>query len=219
MPFNADLHQDIQNACNQIEKNELKSYIPEYPEHEAFHLLKQQLVNAEKKVQYPYLDIVGNITYGYGHMDNSFNGFVSHPWINKNTHLPATKGELVSSFDSIRAAKFGKNIKATDFSNVTNIILEDNYIDNLLDKDIALRHQDLLKNMKNYSQMDPYLQVSILEPHFTSNVLTWPKLRQATILKDKDMICKEIHRNETNRADIKKRNEWAIKQCEKGNFK
>ncbi len=33
------------------------------------------------------------------------------------------------------------------------------------------------------------------------------------------MICKEIHRNETNRADIKKHNEWAIYQCEKGNFK
>lgn len=189
-----------------------------YHDEEAFNALKQQIILAEKSVDYPYLDINGNLTYGIGHMDNSYTGFSSHPWINSETQLPATKGELVLTFDTIKNQKFGKDIPANNFEKLTKLRLPKLYIEELLDNDILSRHRELQK-LPNYNQADSKIQTAMIEPHYTSNILGWQKLRKALLKKDKNNVCKELHRDETNRNDLIERNKWVKKQCMNGSFK
>lgn len=190
-----------------------------FPDQEAYDRLMQMLKDAENIVDHPYKDINGNITYGYGHMDNTYSGFISHPWTNTITGQPASNGELLEGYNAIMAAKHGRQIPAKNFKDTTNLQLSKEYIDELLDRDVMQRHVELQKRLKNYNQMDPNMQIGTLETHFNAGILGWPKLKKAAAKKKQEAFCDELSREEKGRSDIPKRNKWAYEQCMKGKFK
>ena len=62
------------------------------------------------------------------------------------------------------------------------------------------------------------MRQALLETHYTSNILNWPKLRKAAKAKDRDWVCSELHRDETDRPDLRRRNKWSYDKCMQGNF-
>ena len=92
------------------------------------------------------------------------------------------------------------------------------YVDYLFELDMASRLRELKRGSPNFEKMSPDMQIALMEPHFTSNILPWPKLREAAKNMDKEGVCKELHRDETGRPDLVDRNKWVYEQCMKGYF-
>lgn len=185
--------------------------------------LKPFLQDKEAISEHPYLDIEGNITSGYGHMDKNLNSFARHPWYNTITQRPATMEEIQKYYNILKASPYGQKHGAATFEQHTPLRLSRSYIDQLLDHDIAIREEELNQTHPNFKYMSPEMQVAIAEPNYHVGTLTWPDLKEAIQNKDKDGICKNIHRKETNSdgkviAGYKERNQWAYDMCQKGYF-
>lgn len=186
---------------------------------DAFNNLKPKLKEFEVEVPYPYLDTVGKITYGGGHMDDSLSGFKSQPWIDNTTNQPAEQQEVIKAYNALKDSKFGQKIPAEDFENKTNLRLSEQYMDELFNRDMIDRWNELKSKMEGFSDLDPYVQAAILETHYNANVLPWKNLR--TAIRDKNLlnICLELHRKEKGNEKMKERNRWAYEQCMSNNFK
>ena len=185
--------------------------------------LKPFLKKKEDISEHPYLDIEGNITSGYGHMDKDINSFARHPWHNQTTQKPATMEEIQEYYNTLKAAPYGQNYGAKSFKHQTPLRLSRNYADRLLDHDIAIREEELHHTHPNFKYMSPEMQVAIAEPNYHVGTLGWPKLKEAIKNKDKEAICQNIHRKETDdkgnfNKGFQERNQWAYDMCQKGYF-
>lgn len=185
--------------------------------------LKPFLQDKEAFSEHPYLDIEGNITSGYGHMDKDLNSFTRHPWHNQTTQKPATMEEIQEYYNTLKAAPYGQNYGAKSFKHQTPLRLSRNYADRLLDHDIAIREEELHHTHPNFKYMSPEMQVAIAEPNYHVGTLKWPKLKEAIKNKDKEAICQNIHRKETDNKGnfikgFQERNQWAYDMCQKGYF-
>ena len=185
--------------------------------------LKPFLQNKESFSENPYLDIKGNITSGYGHMDKNLNSFARHPWYNQTTQKPATMEEIQKYYNILKAAPYGQNYGAKSFEQQTPLRLSRSYADRLLDHDIAIREEELHQTHPNFKYMSPEMQVAIAEPNYHVGTLGWPKLKEAIKNKDKEAICQNIHRKETDdkgnfNKGFQERNQWAYDMCQKGYF-
>ena len=88
----------------------------------------------------------------------------------------------------------------------------------MLKNNIKIRDRELLRGIPNYSKMDNNMKQGLLEPHFTSNILPWPRLRDAATAKNRDLVCSELHRDEQGRPDLVERNKWSYDKCMQGQF-
>ncbi len=185
--------------------------------------LKPFLKKKEDISEHPYLDIEGNITSGYGHMDKNLNSFARHPWYNQTTQKPATMEEIQKYYNILKTAPYGQNYGAKSFEQQTPLRLSRSYADQLLDHDIAVREEELHQTHPNFKYMSPEMQVAIAEPNYHVGTLKWPKLKEAIKNKDKEAICQNIHRKETDNQGnfikgFQERNQWAYDMCQKGYF-
>ena len=185
--------------------------------------LKPFLQDKEAFSEHPYLDIEGNITSGYGHMDKDLNCFARHPWYNQTTQKPATMEEIQKYYNILKTAPYGQNYGAKSFEPQTPLRLSRSYADQLLDHDIAVREEELHQTHPNFKYMSPEMQVAIAEPNYHVGTLKWPKLKEAIKNKDKEAICQNIHRKETDNQGnfikgFQERNQWAYDMCQKGYF-
>lgn len=185
--------------------------------------LKPFLQDKEAISEHPYLDIEGNITSGYGHMDKNLNSFARHPWYNQTTQKPATMEEIQKYYNTLKAAPYGQNYGAKSFKQQTPLRLSRSYAEQLLDHDIAIREEELHQTHPNFKYMSPEMQVAIAEPNYHVGTLKWPKLKEAIQNKDKEAICTNIHRKETDNKGnfikgFQERNQWAYDMCQKGYF-
>lgn len=185
--------------------------------------LKPFLQDKEAFSEHPYLDIEGNITSGYGHMDKDLNSFARHPWYNQTTQKPATMEEIQKYYNILKTAPYGQNYGAKSFEPQTPLRLSRSYADQLLDHDIAVREEELHQTHPNFKYMSPEMQVAIAEPNYHVGTLKWPKLKEAIKNKDKEAICQNIHRKETDNQGnfikgFQERNQWAYDMCQKGYF-
>ena len=189
----------------------------------AMDSLKPFLKKMEEISEHPYLDIEGNITSGYGHMDKNLNSFARHPWYNQTTQKPATMEEIQKYYNTLKAAPYGQKYGADSFKHQTPLRLSRSYADQLLDHDIAIREEELHQTHPNFKYMSPEMQVAIAEPNYHVGTLKWPKLKEAIKNKDKEAICQNIHRKETDNQGnfikgFQERNQWAYDMCQKGYF-
>ena len=185
--------------------------------------LKPFLKKKEDISEHPYLDIEGNITSGYGHMDKNLNSFARHPWYNQTTQKPATMEEIQKYYNILKTAPYGQNYGAKSFEQQTPLRLSRSYADQLLNHDIAVREEELHQTHPNFKYMSPEMQVAIAEPNYHVGTLKWPKLKEAIKNKDKEAICQNIHRKKTDNQGnfikgFQERNQWAYDMCQKGYF-
>ena len=185
-------------------------------EDDEFYDLKHYLTNKEKKYNHMYLGKVGDLTHCIGHYDESEEETLTHPWVYKTTGLPASREDIIKNRNKILSAP--RNYNADWYDKHTDIELSDEYCYQLLDSDIKIRDRELLRGIPNYSKMDNNMRQGLLEPHFTSNILPWRRLRDAATVKNKDWVCSELHRNETDRPDLIDRNKWSYDKCMQGKF-
>jgi len=185
-------------------------------------VLQNQVKSFEKKIAYPYKDIGGLPTWGYGHMDNTQEGFMAQPWLNKITGLPATEQEKLSEYNKFLQLPYGQQYGANYYKNKTNLFLSDNDIDTLLIKDISDKNK-VLQNFPYYNNFSQTIKNALIDSEFnTGNVVSgYPRLHQeANKLGDDtfdlNAFCENLHRADNNNPTMQERNNWTINQCLNG---
>lgn len=189
------------------------------------------LKNQEGLSLHPYNDTEKKTTVCYGHMDETSSNFSQHPFYNNQTAESAGTIDKLNAFKHLQGLP-KQNRKAPDYAGETNLRLTPEYCNQLLDKDINIRHNELNNKFPNFGNMSPDMQNALLETHYNANILKkqmdpkkanynqhiWKNLIQAAKEMDQPALCQNLHRDESERPDLKERNEWALEQCLKGFF-
>ena len=185
-------------------------------------VLQNQIKSFERKVPYPYKDIGGLPTWGYGHMDKTEEGFMAQPWINKTTGLPATEQEKLSEYNKFLQLPYGQEYGANYYKNKTNLFLSDKDIDSLLAKDISDKNKNL-QNFPYYNNFSQTIKNALIDSEFNTGqvVSGYPLLHSeanklGTSNFDLDAFCGNLHRADSNNPTMQERNDWTLNQCLNG---
>lgn len=188
------------------------SILPE----DSWNELKNFIGDQEKLIPYPYLDKFGGVTSCEGNLDESYDEFESHPWLDKTTGKPATSEQKRESWKNL--TKQPKNHKAQYYESKTNLEINPAYCNSLLNQNIQIRDAELKRGFPNYSKMSQSMKNALHDVHYTSNVLNFKEAKNAARQMNKEDFCKQLHRSESGRPDMKDRNDWVYQQCMKGQF-
>ena len=199
---------------------------------EEYNLEKQELrkklmefESGAKEYLYPYLDINGNITFGYGHAVFDDKTFKSHPWgkYMNDKFAPVTDPKEID--DALNQLKKhpnsnSKNLAAESYEKVTDLRLPKKYISELLDKDIAEKEKILKRRYKNWDRLSPQIKMAMLELAFNvGSLASWKNLgisiEHMDELNNINYICGNLKRTENTQKD-KDRNKWGLKKCGEG---
>ncbi|MBE6451121.1 MAG: hypothetical protein E7016_04070 [Alphaproteobacteria bacterium] len=190
--------------------------------------LKEQLQRAEKKENYPYLDWnnAKNKTFCYGHKETQEKSFANHPWkyfdgskaCEKNFDKcpDATPQQIRDGFYDL-GNSYKHNHVPRYYKGKTKLRLPDEYCNELLDKDIQTRY-DELSNYKWFRQASPSLQAAAQEVYFTSGFEGFPKALNFAKEKKQKKFCEHLHRKDDRDENMKQRNEWVDNYCRRGYF-
>ena len=200
---------------------------PDYSQQNSFPdlglaVLKNQIKSFEEKVPYPYKDVGGLPTWGYGHMDATKQGFLSQPWINKSTGLPATEQEKQQEYNKFLQLPYGQNYGANYYKDKTNLFLSDDYMNTLVTSDVAAKN-NALRNFPYYNNFSQTIKNALIDSEFNTGkvVSGYPllheeagKIGEGTF--DLNAFCGQLHREDSSNSTMQQRNNWTINQCLNG---
>lgn len=100
-------------------------------------ILKKNLEKYEGRVPHMYLDTVGKVTVGVGHMMTDVQAAQKVPFIVSSTGVPATAKQIEDEFNVIQKRPFGKDFEANEFKVFTSLVLTDSVMNNQVQEHIT----------------------------------------------------------------------------------
>lgn len=172
--------------------------------------MKQALLRSEGGKQYIYLDTKGFKTIGAGTKIDDKNTFMQINW--QVNGRPATEAEKQQAFEIFellkQKGKFGKEINAERYEDVSNLRIDEREISRLLEEHLRQDLKKLKSGFPNFDNLPLPLKEVLLDIRYNTGSVrrsNWPNLYEAIEKHDTAWTA-----NEVNRKDIgKKRNNWA----------
>lgn len=159
--------------------------------------LKQLLIENEGNIPYMYLDTVGRVTVGVGHMIASPSLAQAMSFVMRGTSQPATAAQLAAEYNSVSAQR--PAMSAGKYQPFTKLEMTPAAIDQLLDKDIAGMESGVRSSFRGYDNYPAPAQDALLDMAFnlgvTGLVTKFPKLKAAAEAGDWRTCANECQRN------------------------
>jgi GH24 family phage-related lysozyme (muramidase) len=130
--------------------------------------LKQMLIENEGSIEHMYLDTVGKVTVGVGHM---IPGELEAQRINfvvRGTMRPATTLQISSEFGTVGRQR--PAMTAASYRQFTTLDMTPDAIDSLLDSDIAIMEAGVRANFFNYDSYPAPAKDALLDMAFNLGV-------------------------------------------------
>jgi GH24 family phage-related lysozyme (muramidase) len=143
--------------------------------------LKQSLAENEGNVPYMYLDTVGRVTVGVGHMIASSSLAQELSFVVRGTAQPASAAQIVADYNSVSAQP--KGMLFTHYQPFTRLQMTPAAVDQLLEKDIAQMESGVRASFRGYDNYPAPAQDALLDMAFNLGVnglvTKFPKLKAA----------------------------------------
>ena len=157
--------------------------------------LRALLIQNEGRVEHMYLDTVGNVTVGVGHLLASVERAQLLPFNNRSTGAPWSSSEVSDEWNTIKAQK--PAMVASYYRQFTSLDMESADIDNLLSSDIAEMEAGVSNNFAGYGDYPNSPQDALLDMAFNLGVgglAKYKRLHAAAEAKDWGTCATECHR-------------------------
>jgi GH24 family phage-related lysozyme (muramidase) len=159
--------------------------------------LKRMLIENEGNVEYLYLDTVGRVTVGVGHMVAEAGAAQQIGFITRDTSQPATAQRIFEEFSNV--ARQRPAMAAGEYRQFTQLIMTPAAVDALLDKDIEGMEAGVRANFQNYNSYPGPAQDALLDMAFNLGVhglvAHFPHLKAAAEAQDWNTCAAQCHRN------------------------
>lgn len=155
------------------------------------------LMDNEGSVPHMYLDTVGRVTVGVGHMVPAVTEAQLIRLLTRATLTPATVQEIVAEFNNI--ARQQRALEAREYQQFTQLEMALADIEALLQSDIAAMENGVRANFNNYDTYPAEAQDALLDMAFNLGVHglvnSFPRLHAAALNKDWNTCAAQCHRN------------------------
>lgn len=159
--------------------------------------LKQILIENEDSVTHFYLDTVGKVTVGVGHMMPTAADAQGLSMVVRSSGEAASAQQIAVDFANVKAQQSG--MLALHYRQFTTLDMLDDAIDRLLESDIARMETGVRANFTGYDSYPGPAQDALLDMAFNLGVnglvSHFPKLRAAAQALDWNTCAAECHRN------------------------
>ncbi len=174
--------------------------------------LRDKLADYEGYIKHLYIDTLGNITVGVGHLlpsKNSVSGITLYKTQDKILTQPATLQEKMDEYEKIKKLAWGKTITAKSYGKHTTLVMKKSDIDFLTNKHIDTFSIDL-KNaytkekgfLDKFENFENNLQLALFDMVFNLGATKlknrFPKFNAALKSGDYEKMAKESHRSDVN---------------------
>jgi len=172
--------------------------------------LREKLPNYEGYIKHLYIDTLGNVTVGVGHLlpnKNFVSGITLYKSQGKVLTQPATLQEKMDEYEKVRKLPWGRTITAKSFKKHTTLVMKPSDIDFLTNKHI----DNFYINLKNiitiengypnkFDNLKSNLQLALFDMIFNLGapkfVSKFPKFHTAFKASDYKKMAKESHRSD-----------------------
>lgn len=124
----------------------------------------------EGNVPWMYLDTKGNVTVGVGHLLRNAGEAKQLFFVRSGTGIRATAAEIDRAFNAVARARFGSNVDAQSFRNLTQIELTSGEIDNIYKSDVAVFHTAVKGLFPDFLTYPEIAKRAIVDLPFTMGV-------------------------------------------------
>lgn len=124
----------------------------------------------EGNVPWMYLDTKGNVTVGIGHLLGNAGEAKQLFFVRSGTGIRATAAEIDRAFNAVARARFGSNVDAQSFRNLTQIELTTGEIDNIYKSDVAVFHTAVKGLFPDFLTYPEIAKRAIVDLPFTMGV-------------------------------------------------
>jgi len=159
--------------------------------------LKQMLVENEGNIAYLYLDTVGRVTVGVGHMIPDVGAAQRIRFITRDTSQQATAQQISDEFSNLSRQR--PAMAAPSYQQFTRLTMAPADVDALLDSDIAGMESGVRANFQNYDAYPAPAQDALLDMAFNLGVhglvAHFPHLKAAAEAQDWNTCAAQCHRN------------------------
>jgi GH24 family phage-related lysozyme (muramidase) len=159
--------------------------------------LKQMLIENEGNLPHMYLDTVGRVTVGVGHMIPAAARAVQIQFVTRGALAAATAQQISADFENV--SRQHPAMAAASYKPFTQLDMTSAAIDALLNADIAGMETGLRANFRDYDSYPEPAQDALLDMAFNLGVHGlvehFPHLKAAAEAKDWSTCAKQSHRN------------------------
>jgi GH24 family phage-related lysozyme (muramidase) len=159
--------------------------------------LKQMLIENEGNVQHMYLDTVGKVTIGVGHMIPSAADAQQIQFVTCGTSTAATTQQILAEFTNMGRQR--PAMAASSYRQFAQLEMTPAAVDALLDRDISVMENGLRANLPAYDSFPGPAQDALLDMAFNLGVhgliAHFPHLISAAVAKDWNTCATQCHRN------------------------
>ena len=139
----------------------------------------------EGKLPYMYLDDASPpgpyVTTGIGDLIDPISAALPLPWIHKGNGSPASQAEITSAWNAVKARKDLAPKGGTAFANITDLILSEQAIKDLVQKRMMLNLDILAKRYPNLAQWPADAQMGLMSMSWAMGpAFNFPAFKAAT---------------------------------------
>jgi GH24 family phage-related lysozyme (muramidase) len=164
--------------------------------------LKQLLKDNEGNIPYMYLDTVGKVTVGVGHMIASPDLAQGLSFVVRGTSQAASAAQIAADYNSVHSQR--PAMVASQYKPFTKLEMTPAAIDQLLDTDIAGMESGVRSAFRGYDNYPAPAQDALLDMAFNlgvSGLVTkFPKLKAAAEAGNWQTCANECQRNGISQA-------------------
>jgi GH24 family phage-related lysozyme (muramidase) len=175
--------------------------------------LRDLLISNEGNISHMYLDTVGRVTVGVGHMMPSVQAAQTIDFVNRQSQQQATSQQIADDFKSVSRQQ--PALAASRYQQFTKLELTASGIDNLLSADIAAMETGVRSEFGDYDAYPEPAQDGILDMAFnlgvTGLVKHFPAFKAAAERKDWNTCAVQCHRNGISEARNEKTKELFLR--------
>lgn len=174
--------------------------------------LHEKLADYEGYIKHIYIDTLGNMTIGVGHLLStkySVSGITLYKTQNKALTQPATLQEKMDEYDIIKKLSWGTTITAKSFEKHSTLVMKNSDIDFLTNKHIDSFYTDLKNSYtkekgypNNFEKYEYNLQLALFDMIFNLGATKlrngFPNFHSAFKAHDYKKMAIESHRSGIN---------------------